>query len=405
MRPNPKGALHQERPSKSDTLQVPTQVPPPPPSWVSGSAALFGVFATFGVVSLLSDENPLRAALLRSPLSQMCTVGLFWWGATLLWLRRRQALAEHESLSQLAALLTPVALTSLVQGKLTGAAQRYDALSYGLSAPEAGLAHLIGGSTLRSLYLEAQTGSIKYERIVHNIDRSYQQGYDRLESEYRGVTAVMWLMPLSGFLGTVIGMSAAIASFDTVIASAGVDLKSLAPAVTGLSTAFDTTLVALALVVPLKLAEVLSERRDHRLLDEVDHLVGVGLIDRVELSEIDTPEPSLGRTAEQLSLVKSGALEAERALVALSERLTLLSEQLPVPVEGLSRQLDERSHNSDQLMASIERTAHDLSERLTQLLIRQDEMRRLSDARINESLETLIEQNDRPLVLSRRARS
>ena len=131
MRPNPKRALHQERPPKSDTIHAPAPVPPPPSSWVSGSAALCGLLVTFGVVSLLRDEHPLRATLLRSPLSQMCTVGLFWWGAALLWLRRRQALAEHESLRQLSALLTPEALTSLVRDKLTGAAQRYDALSHG----------------------------------------------------------------------------------------------------------------------------------------------------------------------------------------------------------------------------------------------------------------------------------
>lgn len=373
--------------------------------WKSLVFSLIGLGCTFGIVSLLQEHHPLRQTLLRSPISQVCTVGLFWWGFALLWSRGRQAQVEKLHLERLARRITPERVSTLIQKELNDGSVNYDSLRSLLRSYEGSLAGMMGWSTLRSLYLESQTGTVRYEQLVQSIDRSYQQCYERIESDYRGVTAVMWLMPLSGFLGTVIGMSSAIASFDTVIASAGIDLKSLAPAVSGLATAFDTTLVALALVVPLKLAEVIFERKDQLLLERIDQLVGVGLIEGIDLSNLDVlaktkhaqEQTTLKMALQDLSTIQKEVDTAEQALSRLTTQLQALSTQLHVPLHKLSEQLDTRPIDQEQFTAVLTQ----IGDQLITALQAQEKARDLSAQRLEQTLQTLIEQNERPLVLSR----
>jgi len=392
-----------------------SNAPHPPPEvsapWVSVGVPLVGILFTFGLTATLAEGHPLRETLLRSPVSQLCTVGLFWWGATQLWLRRSSARAEQDKVERLAHHMSPERVTAIIQDELCGEGIPYDEL-HALFKPYQGtLAGSLGWSALRSLYLDAHSGVIQYERLVQSVDRSYQQCYERVEGEYRGVTAVMWLMPLSGFLGTVIGMSGAIASFDTVIASAGVDLKSLAPAVSGLATAFDTTLVALALVVPLKLAEVLSERRDQALLDLADQTLGVGLLDRIDLSALDQLALARKRREESpheealshLSALRDKTDEAGLALAQLTAQLSALADQLQVPLHTLSDQLNARSLDSTQVTEALQEASRQLSDTLTAQLATHEARRAQSAQRLEEALHILIEQNERPLVLSRGA--
>ena len=407
----------------SDRAHLSSAMPtlPAPAPWTSALATLGGLSLSFALVAFFDEQSSIRETLLRSPLSQACTLGLFWWGAAQIWLHRRRMSAERRALARLKAELSPSLSSALIKECLSAEVLSDEALRRKLSPFEPFIAGAIGWSALRSLYSAARAGAVSYEPLVQSLDRSYQQCFERVEAEYRGVTAVMWLMPLSGFLGTVIGMSGAIASFDTVIASAGVDLKSLAPAVAGLATAFDTTLVALALVVPLKLAEVSSERRDQALLDEADQALGVGLIDRLNLAELDELARAAQRstsmeeserfaaTKKRLGEVQRAAVEAGQALSELSERLERLSKGLGAPLSELSQALDlalrEDRLEQEGLERALMSASRELSGRLIETLEAHEEARRVSAARSERALEALIEQSERPLILSRGERS
>lgn len=64
----------------------------------------------------------------------------------------------------------------------------------------------------------------------------------------------VWVLPLLGFIGTVIGISQAIGGLETVIAAAGAPGGGgLAEVLGGLSFAFDTTFMGLILVIPTML--------------------------------------------------------------------------------------------------------------------------------------------------------
>ena len=87
---------------------------------------------------------------------------------------------------------------------------------------------------------------------------------------------MLWAIPLTGFIGTVIGMSQAVGSFDAVLSNAdNVDgLKDGLVQVTGgLGTAFDTTFLALVISVFLAFPLTLCEKIEDRLLSQIDGVV------------------------------------------------------------------------------------------------------------------------------------
>lgn len=101
------------------------------------------------------------------------------------------------------------------------------------------------------------------------------------DASYAAPRAMIWAIPLMGFIGTVIGISAAIAGFSDFLQQAE-EIEQIKTAIggvtTGLAVAFDTTLVALALSVIVMLPLVLLERFEHRVLAEIDTTVGDSVI-------------------------------------------------------------------------------------------------------------------------------
>lgn len=103
-----------------------------------------------------------------------------------------------------------------------------------------------------------------------------------MEQSYSLPRAFIWAIPLMGFIGTVVGISAAVAGFSNFLRQAEEieQIKTGIGAVTtGLAVAFDTTLLALALSVLVMLPLVLLERIEGRLLlaleaDVSDAVVG-----------------------------------------------------------------------------------------------------------------------------------
>ena len=95
-------------------------------------------------------------------------------------------------------------------------------------------------------------------------------------SSYSFPKVLLWAIPLTGFIGTVIGMSQAVGSFDVVLSNAdNVDgLKDGLVQVTGgLGTAFDTTFLALVSSVILAFPLSVCEKKEDQLLSQIDGVV------------------------------------------------------------------------------------------------------------------------------------
>ena len=112
------------------------------------------------------------------------------------------------------------------------------------------------------------------------LERSADTDNDLFElsmvSSYSFPKVLLWAIPLTGFIGTVIGMSQAVGSFDVVLSNAdNVDgLKDGLVQVTGgLGTAFDTTFLALVSSVILAFPLSICEKKEDQLLSQIDGVV------------------------------------------------------------------------------------------------------------------------------------
>ncbi|MDH4121137.1 MAG: MotA/TolQ/ExbB proton channel family protein [Deltaproteobacteria bacterium] len=104
---------------------------------------------------------------------------------------------------------------------------------------------------------------------------SYQGEIDlrKMESAYAIVNVFIWAIPILGFIGTVLGIADAVAEFSSFIQTAegGAQFTTqmrtaLGGVTSGLAVAFNTTFVALVLVIPVMLAASLLQRDEEELL-------------------------------------------------------------------------------------------------------------------------------------------
>jgi len=73
----------------------------------------------------------------------------------------------------------------------------------------------------------------------------------RRRREQQPLQFVIWVLPMLGFIGTVLGITEAIGGLGTIVGGGGADERSLGQVLGGLRFAFDTTLLGLAGTIPL----------------------------------------------------------------------------------------------------------------------------------------------------------
>ncbi|NBQ14173.1 MAG: hypothetical protein EBU31_06070 [Proteobacteria bacterium] len=110
-----------------------------------------------------------------------------------------------------------------------------------------------------------------------------------VDSSYTVIRALIWTIPILGFIGTVIGLSESIRAFTDVLNLSASDASSikakLQPVVGGLATEFETTLVALITAVVVQLLSTWVFRREEILLDEVTDYCNEHVLSRLKLTD------------------------------------------------------------------------------------------------------------------------
>lgn len=93
---------------------------------------------------------------------------------------------------------------------------------------------------------------------------------DYTESTYTLPKGLIWAIPVTGFIGTVLGLSQAVGGFGAVVAG-GADLDALKTALGGvtggLAIAFETTLIALVAALIIQLLMTLLQQKEEDFLD------------------------------------------------------------------------------------------------------------------------------------------
>ena len=159
-------------------------------------------------------------------------------------------------------------------------AQRFAHHIRGLALRTVPQPRLLGGGTTRSFLVERVERALDHfakrgraSDVIDQLGAESQLDASAVESSYTMVRVFIWAIPLLGFIGTVLGISAAVAGFSDSVASA-VDLdvmkQSIGSVTTGLGVAFDTTLLALVMSIFIMFPTSSLQKSEQDFLDQVE---------------------------------------------------------------------------------------------------------------------------------------
>ncbi len=174
----------------------------------------------------------------------------------------------------------------------------------------------------------------------------------RAAQSYGLVRFVIWAVPIMGFLGTVIGITEAIAQLSPT------QLENISGVVAGLGVAFDTTATALALSMVLMFMQFVIDRREQSLLGDVDGVAWVALAGRFQsLEGGDGTALAVARLGDAVGRGSTQLLEAqEQSWRALERSAT-----------GSIRHVFEES--ADRLQATLSQSLDETLGRWTESLV------------------------------------
>ncbi|MEX0643397.1 MAG: MotA/TolQ/ExbB proton channel family protein [Pirellulales bacterium] len=139
----------------------------------------------------------------------------------------------------------------------------------------------------------------------------------QIQSSYSLLRVIIWVTPILGFLGTVVGITIAVANLDPQ-AVAGLDPQTLEVSMSkvtdGLGGAFDSTATALVLTTILMFAMTGVKHVEDRLLARVDDRASAELIGRFKESAVENdPNVAVVRRMSEQVIEACEALAARQA--------------------------------------------------------------------------------------------
>jgi biopolymer transport protein ExbB/TolQ len=218
----------------------------------------------------------------------------------------------------------------------------------------------------------------------------------KADADYGLVRLILWAVPMLGFLGTVIGITAALDSLD--LNTINESSRKLSE---GLAVAFDTTGLAIALDVALFFIQFVVYREENNLLRETDKRTDDELRGRFELgggSEDNSQIVAVRRMLETVitSLEQLAARQSkiwEQSMSVANQRFSQLTEQnaemlksslLSALDKSLTHHAQSLVHAESQLMDRARETTLKFSDALKQnaagLLSLQEETVRQTEA-------------------------
>ena len=106
------------------------------------------------------------------------------------------------------------------------------------------------------------------------------------ETSFGLINGFLWAIPVLGFIGTVLGLSQSIANFSGLLESQteiGGIVSSLKDITAGLSTAFETTLLALVIALVIQLWMTAQKTAEERFLDDCNDYCLKQVVSRIRI--------------------------------------------------------------------------------------------------------------------------
>ncbi len=148
-------------------------------------------------------------------------------------------------------------------------------------------------------------------------------------SSYVMLKVFNWAIPILGFIGTVVGMSAAVGAFSGAMDTAsdiGALKKSLNSVTSGLGVAFDTTYVALVMSMIITLWQGSLQKAEEDLLNWVDEYCNENLIKRLDdgAAQAQPKDTSSAAVAERIAAIQKDMAKIQESHVASLKGATAL---------------------------------------------------------------------------------
>jgi biopolymer transport protein ExbB/TolQ len=207
----------------------------------------------------------------------------------------------------------------------------------------------------------------------------------RMQAGYGLVRIVLWAIPILGFLGTVIGITMAIAAFSPKDFD-----NSIRQMTQSLNVAFDTTAIALILCIPLMFVKSYVEKMEEGLLEEVDGRVDAELAGRFQQAgTTNDPNVTAIRLMSERVVQAAGRLAERQAeiwqstIAAAHEQWSRVSGETGRQLEqGLAVSLDRVLKNFAGQLVAAERSATEQNRRQWEQI--QQSLVRVADATIDQ---------------------
>lgn len=140
--------------------------------------------------------------------------------------------------------------------------------------------------------------------VVEFLSTESRADESRIDASYGLIRVFIWAVPTLGFIGTVIGIGAAVSGFSTTLetASSVAGMRESIESVTGgLGVAFDTTLLALVMSILIMFPSSALQRLEEAFLSEVDDYCAEHLVRRLaDESDERRGDDALERLVERL---------------------------------------------------------------------------------------------------------
>lgn len=289
---------------------------------LAGSSVLWGLVLTFAFYYALNQGYVENETVLRYSVGhpvEYLSIGMFWIGLCDLLFKLGRTGRERRALRR-GALFPP---KTAAREPVANVANYLESIDK---------ARAVRGD---SAYLERLRGALEFLRAGGSPDdldlelrRLADDAYDDRDGEYGMVRALIWAIPILGFLGTVLGITVALGSLDlTQIETTSEKLAA------GLKVAFDTTALALSLVFVLYFVQFFSRRRDAALARGIAKMADSELKGRFRAEETSADSPLDASGANVGAILESLARALTRSLEESSRRQT---EALSASVRGLA---------------------------------------------------------------------
>ncbi|HBJ36358.1 MAG TPA: hypothetical protein DDZ51_16730 [Planctomycetaceae bacterium] len=185
---------------------------------------------------------------------------------------------------------------------------------------------------------------------------------NNVNGSYTILKVFIWALPILGFIGTVMGVSAAVASLAGSLSDGGsMDAMKVAlkDVFGGLGTAFDTTLLALIMSLMVKIPASALQKAEEDLLTSVDEYCNENLLrrlndgrrqnnDETRLREPDGDMSAFREAVEQALGTRQA--ELEKWLGKLDKIGDRLTDQVAQGWERVNGQIEQQQHKHVELL-------------------------------------------------------